>query len=95
MKENELAAASKWSLERRMAWEFWSLRRADWRVEICGGFERRRVSTVTPVPPGTALHQLYSVPPTGLDFGSGNSGVEFWSAMGGDLGEAEIVFGLN
>lgn len=27
--------------------------------------ERRRVKTVTPVPKGTARHQLYSVPPTG------------------------------
>lgn len=35
-----------------------------------GGLEKSRAKTVTPVPPGTALHQLYSVPPTGRDTAS-------------------------
>lgn len=36
-----------------------------------GGLVRRRARTVMPVPTGTALHQLYSVPPTGRALGSG------------------------
>lgn len=35
-----------------------------------GGFERRRATTVMPVPPGTALHQLCSVPPAGRHLNS-------------------------
>lgn len=69
-KENSLAAALWWSLERRFGWEFWSLWRAFWRNDKVGSFERWRANTVVPVPPGTALHQLYSVPPTGRVFGS-------------------------
>ncbi len=38
--------------------------------EMFGGFERRRPRTVMPVPMGTALHQLYSVPPTVRTLGS-------------------------
>lgn len=32
-----------------------------------------------PVPPGTALHQLYSVPPTGRVAGSGSGWSGLWS----------------
>lgn len=39
-------------------------------AEMSGGLERRRARTVVPVPMGTALHQLYSVPPTGRALGS-------------------------
>lgn len=79
MKEKVFLQVSKWSLERRMGWETWSLQRAASRSEISGGLERRRDKTVMPVPPGTALHQLYSVPPAGLTLGSGVLGVGFWS----------------
>lgn len=34
---------------------------------MSGGVVKWRAKTVMPVPPGTALHQLYSVPPTGRD----------------------------
>lgn len=54
-----------------MGCEFWSLWRAFWRRGICGGLERRRLRTVEPVPIGTALHQLNSVPPTGRVAGVG------------------------
>lgn len=40
---------------------------------MLGCFESRRARTVMPVPVGTALHQLYSVPPTGRAMGSGAS----------------------
>ena len=66
---------SKWSLERSIGWVDWSWCRAAWRDGISGGFARRRAKTVVPVPPGTALHQLYSVPPTGRDMGSGACGL--------------------
>lgn len=49
---------------------------AVWMVQISGGLERSRAKTVMPVPPGTALHQLYSVPPTVRALGSTASG--FW-----------------
>lgn len=39
-------------------------------VSIFGALERRKASTVMPVPPGTARHQLVSVPPTGRAFSS-------------------------
>lgn len=57
-----------------MGWEFWRLWRAVWRFEKFGGLERRRARTVMPVPLGTALHQLSSVPPTGRVLGSGIAG---------------------
>lgn len=60
-----------WSFERRRGWMVWSLWRADWRREKSGWFLRRRANTVMPVPPGTALHQLFSVPDTGRRCGGG------------------------
>lgn len=56
--------------------------RAVWRSGISEGFDRRSAKTVMPVPPGTALHQLYSVPPTGRAFGSGGvCGLDSWSGL--------------
>lgn len=48
--------------------------REDWRWGISGGFERSKPRTVVPVPPGTARHQLCSVPPTGRDLDSAGGG---------------------
>ena len=80
-KEKLFLEASKWSLERRMGWETWSLERAASKSGISGGLERRRDKTVMPVPLGTALHQLYSVPPTVLILGSGVFDFGFWSDL--------------
>ena len=46
-----------------------------------GGLQKRKPKTVTPVPPGTALHQLNSVLPTGrvLDSGTDSGMVSFSS----------------
>lgn len=71
--EKVLVVVLKWSLERRIGWEFWRLWRAVWKDEISGGLERRTARTVVPVPVGTALHQLYSVPPTGRSSGARGS----------------------
>lgn len=45
-----------------MFWRFWSF----------GVRESKRAMTAIPVPPSMALHQLYSVPPTGrvMDLGT-------------------------
>ena len=65
MKWKVLVESSRWIFERRIGWEFWRSWRAFWRIEMFGGLEKRKPNTVIPVPPGTALHQLNSVPPTG------------------------------
>ena len=70
MKEIVFVVVLELSLDLRIGCEFWSLWIAVWRCEMFGVLEERRASTAMPVPPGTALHQLYSVPPTGLPFGS-------------------------
>lgn len=66
-----LVEGVKRSLELRIGLDIWILWRAFCRSEMSGGFERRRARTVVPVPPGTDLHQLYSVPPTDRTLGSG------------------------
>lgn len=83
MKEKVLLVGSKRSLDRRRGWELWNLLKVFWRSERSGGLERMRVRTVMPVPVGTALHQLYSVPPAGRALGSSGSGGEFeaWSPI--------------
>lgn len=70
MKEKVFVVGLMCSLELRIGWEIWKLWRAVWRFEISGGFERRRDRTVMPVPPGMALHQLYSVTPRVRPLGS-------------------------
>nr|GMD88409.1 hypothetical protein Iba_chr14cCG6750 [Ipomoea batatas] len=55
----------QWSLELRIGWAICNFLRAFSRSGISIGFDKRIANTVIPVPPGTALHQLYSVPPTG------------------------------
>lgn len=69
-KEKSRRKGSWWILERRIGWRFWRVWREDWRWGISGGFERSKPRTVVPVPPGTARHQLCSVPPTGRDLDS-------------------------
>lgn len=97
-KEKEVGTVGVWwILERRIGWEFWRLWRAVSRSEMFGSLERRRAKTVMPVPLGTALHQLYSVPPTGRALSSGGCGLGFWSDMserGGreDTGSCRILF---
>lgn len=54
----------KWILDLRIGWEYCSLWTTFWRREISRALETRRARTATPVPPGTAWPQLYSVPPT-------------------------------
>lgn len=61
------------SWDRRIGWLIWRVWIADWREEEGMGLERRSKRTVTPVPPGTARHQLNSVPATGLETCSGAS----------------------
>ncbi|MFS7903668.1 hypothetical protein Hanom_Chr01g00026721 [Helianthus anomalus] len=56
-----------------MGWWDWSWWMRDWRWGRLGGLERSMAETVTPVPPGTALHQLCSVPPRGRDIVAGVS----------------------
>lgn len=75
-KEKALAEGSNRSLERSIGWASWSLWMHVWRWERLGGLEKSRAKTVTPVPPGTALHQLYSVPPTGRDTASEGESVD-------------------
>ena len=58
------------NLALRIGWKFWSLLMAFCRREISGALETRRARTPMPVPPGTARHQLYSVPPTHRPLGS-------------------------
>lgn len=41
---------------------------------MAGDLDKRTPRTVIPVPPGTAMHQLYSVPPTGRVLGWGICG---------------------
>lgn len=65
----------------RIGLEFRSLLRAFWRTEMFGDFDKRRAKTVIPVPPGTALHQLYSVAPAG----------RVWRLDGG----VKVVFGCS
>lgn len=70
---------SKFSLARRIGWVIWSLVMEFWR-RLKSGFRVTRMNnTVMPVPPDTALHQLFSVPPTGRIF----AGEPPVSAMGG------------
>lgn len=57
------------------------------RCDRLGGLEKSRAKAVTPVPPGTALHQLYSVPPTERDIASGEDSVDIW----GDGGDRKSV----
>lgn len=80
-KEKFLVVVWKWSLERMIGWAFWRFWRVVWVVEISGGVERRRAMTVVPVPVGTALHQLYSVPPTVRVFVPATSGLGLSSDM--------------
>lgn len=80
-KEKFLVVVWKWSLERMIGWAFWRFWREVRVVEISGGVERRRAMTVMPVPVGTALHQLYSVPPTVRVFGPATSGLGLSSDM--------------
>lgn len=42
-----------------------------WRFSSFGVRESNRAMTAMPVPPAMALHQLYSVPPTGRVMDSG------------------------
>lgn len=70
MKEIVFVVVLELSRDLRIGCEFWSLWIAVWRCEMFGALEERRASTAMPVPPGTAWHQLYSVPPTGLPLGS-------------------------
>ena len=42
-----------------------------WRFSSFGVRESKRAMTAMPVPPAMALHQLYSVPPTGRVVDSG------------------------
>ena len=65
-KEKEDVLELKWREELRIGWVFWRLWRAFWRREGSGGLERRKPKTAVPVPPGTALHHVYSLPPTAL-----------------------------
>uniref|UniRef100_A0A7C8YXI9 Uncharacterized protein n=1 Tax=Opuntia streptacantha TaxID=393608 RepID=A0A7C8YXI9_OPUST len=72
-REKVLLKESNWSLDLSMGWEVWSLWREFSRREKSGWFLVRRASTVIPVPPGTALHQLFSVPRTGRSLAGASS----------------------
>ncbi|CAN0879484.1 hypothetical protein LINGRAHAP2_LOCUS13070, partial [Linum grandiflorum] len=54
------------SLDRRMGWLVWRVWRAVWRAAEFGDLVVRNARTAVPVPPGTALDQLCSVPPSTL-----------------------------
>lgn len=73
-----LVEGSDRSFERSIGWDCWSLWMEACRWDRSGGLEKSRDNAVTPVPPGTALHQLYSVPPTGRDLASGGDSVDIW-----------------
>ena len=88
--ENVWVVGVKWSLERRIGWEIWSLWRAFWRMDKSGGFERRRARTVMPVPPGTAFHQLCSVPPTGRRVGEDGCAAAFWCCCSSSSSSSDI-----
>lgn len=63
-------------VELRTGWEFWRPLRASWRFRNGRGLLRWRARTVMPVPVGTALYQLYSVPDIGR-YSGGVSGSIF------------------
>jgi hypothetical protein len=82
MKENVFVLLPEWSLDLRIGWEFWSLWRAFSRPEFRGSLDVRMAKTAMPVPPGTARHQLCSVPPTARPLGSTVSGlINVWLDM--------------
>ena len=82
-REKVLVEESNWSLDLSIGWLFWSFWREFSRREKSGWFFVRSDSTVMPVPPGTALHQLFSVPKTGRSLAGASSESDIRERFGG------------
>lgn len=71
-----VADGSYRSFDRRIGWLIWSLLMVVCKRVVSIGLENKKAKMLMPVPLGTALHQLNSVPPTGREMAVGGAWVD-------------------